>query len=306
MHAALDSALLRSWASGIVEVDVDEDCFSRPDMSRFFAGAAKLQVVRLWCYSVISAAQAERALSGCPQVTDLEAHGTQILNKFPTNLRRLSMEFQEQYEEQMLDPLLPSALLYKVASLSQLQELRLVIMADQVQLDCPLQCPGLQKVDLSFSLYDETAAHLGWLRAQPASTSLVIRIIVWTAEPKVHSELTEQLQQLPVTELSLCFLVPFPLAVQEMWHKVAVSSHCRLCFENVSPAQASVQLLPSSPEFLIDLVQIRPISGNPATLAGAALTSQAANSISLWPGERASPFWGAATSPWIWNIGPGR
>ena len=202
---------------------------------------------------------------------------TQILNKFPTNLRHLSIEFQGHHEEQMLDPLLPSALLYKLASLSQLQELILVIMADQVLLDCPLQCPGLQKVNLPFSMYDETDTDLSWLRAQPASTCLNLRIIVCTAEPEVHSELTEQLQQLPVTTLSLCFSVPFPLAVQELWQKVAVSSHCRLRFQSVSPAQASIQLLPCSPGFLIDLVDIRPVNGEPATLAGAALICQAAN-----------------------------
>ena len=228
MHAALDSALLRRWASVIVEVDLDEDCFSRPDVSSFLAGAAGLQDVRLWCNSVVSAAQAERALSGCPQITNSNVYGTQILNKFPTNLSHLSIEFQGHHEEWMLGPLLPSTLLYKLASLSQLQELSLVIMADQVPLDCPVQCPGLQKVSLAFSMYDETDSNLSWLRAQPASTCLNLRIIVCTAEPEVHSGLTEQLQQLPVTTLSLCFSVPFPLAVQELWQKVAVSSHCRL------------------------------------------------------------------------------
>ena len=91
----------------------------------------------------------------------------------------------------------------------------------------------------------------------------------------MHAELIEQLLQLRVTKLSLWFCVLFPLAVQEMWQKVAVSSHCRLGFSDVCPAEATTHLLPHSPEFLIDLVQVCPSWGL-VILAGAALTSQAA------------------------------
>ena len=275
MHDALDSALLRRWASGISELALHEDCFSRPDISNFLAGAANLRKVQLWCHNVISAAQAERALSGCAQIDHLEAYGSQILNRIPAHLKYLSITFEEEHEEQVVAPLLPSVLLYKLASMSQLLELKLFILTDQVQLDCPLQCAGLQQITLWFDLYDETVTYLSWLGAQPACTRLDISIRVCTAKPEVHSELTEQLQQLRVTKLSLWFCVPFPLAVQEVWQKVAVSSHCRLGFSDVCPAEATIQLLPCSPEFLIDLTQVC-LSRGPVTLAGAALTSQAA------------------------------
>ena len=103
--------MLRRWASGIAELALHEDCFSRPDISKFLAGSTNLRIVRMRCHSVISAAQAERALSGCPQIEHLEAYGTQIMNRFPAHLRYLSVEFDNEHEEQVVDPLLPSALL---------------------------------------------------------------------------------------------------------------------------------------------------------------------------------------------------
>ena len=250
LHMATSSSLLRSWAPFITFMRIDDDdCFS-PGFSNFLTAATCLRSICLECSSVAAVAQAERTLSGCQQIKELHVSGMCILNKLPPAVETLTMQFPGDFtpDEQELDVLLPSAFLHKLVGLTSLRELTLAIQLSFVRLDCHLRIPGLELLVVDFGLWEDTFVDLSWLRIQ-ACKRLHMNIHTHTADLGAHSELTDQLQQLAISELHLRILHFLPLEVQHMWQRVNASTCCCMTFEHDAPLPGTgiLEAVPCSP-----------------------------------------------------------
>ena len=261
LHMGTSSTLLRSWAPLLTFMRIyDDSCFS-PGFAKFLTAATCLQTMCLECSSVVAVAQAERILSGCKQIRELHVSGACILHKLPPAVETLTMQFPGDYtpDEQELDVLLPSAFVHKLVDLTCLRELTLMIQLGVVRLDCHLRIPGLELLVVDFGLWDDTIVDLSWLRAQ-ACERLHIGIHTHASELEAHSDLTDQLQQLAISELRLQVSHYFPLELQHVWQRVKASTGCCINFEHhgLVPGTreaCALEALPCSPSVHLIILQ---------------------------------------------------
>ena len=94
-HAALDSALLKSWAGRIDNLELHNSCLTRPGLPAFLAAAGPLEKLSVYCANVLLAARNEHLFASCSQVKHLEVAGGHILNSFPAAVQSLSVHLVE-------------------------------------------------------------------------------------------------------------------------------------------------------------------------------------------------------------------
>ena len=268
-HAALDSALLKSWAARISNLRLHYSCLTRPGLPANLAAAGPLEKLGVHCNDVLQTGQIEHLFASCWQVQRLEVGGCHILSSFPPAVQSPSVCLGGQ-SGQTFHCMLPSALLYKVVDLTHLEELELHIQDRKVLLDCPFLLPQLKKLSLKLELHEDTLSSLSWLSRQPCAC-LCLSVDVCTPALAAHQALTEQLQQLHIGQLELRMNVALCLAVQTSWTRVRASSSCSLNFGLEEGHFGLLQALPCCP-----CVTINSPFHAEASVTWEALTSQAA------------------------------
>ena len=268
-HAALDSALLKSWAGRVENLALHYSCLTRPGLPAFLAAAGPLNRLSVYCDNVLMAAQIEHLFASCSEVKHLGVSGSHILHSFPPAVQSLSVCLSAS-RQQTFNCMLPTAFLYKLVDLRGLEKLVLHIADRKVLLDCPCLLPELKKLTLKLELHEDTPSSLTWVSRQPCSCLCLI-VDVCTPVLAAHQAFTDQLLQLHIARLKLRMKVPLCPDGQTSWSRVRASSSCSLDFGTMDGHFGLLQALPSCPFISI----LGPIDSS-ASVSWGALTSQAA------------------------------
>ena len=228
-----------------------------PGLSAFLEASSNLTELTLTCNSIIAAAQAVYFHSSCSQVTHVRSMGLHRPSTFPVALTKLQVDFCTRHCSTMevvpWDPQVLTAFIYQIGHHQHLKDLRLDFRVSDIQLVCPVSLPKLEKLTISFTLVDDLALDLSWLRQQPCE-ALIVHITVITAAVARHQQVVEQLLAGQLSKLELCWCTELPPALQALWQQLSPSHLFALVMMSraaLTSVDKALQALPVCPNVLI-------------------------------------------------------